>query len=364
MERSPVGAFSPPSVLRYLIDKDVAQSSGTKLLTSLFFSRYGLVGKTAGVVAHKLGVDGRMKDGVRTLSEMAKESDYGAKAAEAMATKVAGVGGDMAAHLHSQMESTVSKLRASLDSRRSDAPLGTAAAGEDLVKTSLEAVAETVLALSTSQGAELDVAVIDQLLAKVNGAVEQHVAGRVAEMQDLVPDGALAGGLARLAGRAGPASRSVAVQTSMGPEPTAASALEVAGLGASVFVPTELDRAGVVGLVAGLGHSDVGEEYIDGLLAQFGEGGVVGPAGAEAMRRFLLGEGDVMAEPDEQLDEEDPAHSSLYYQTEAGEASAEIEMETVTELVGEGVIDDHTLVFADGMASWTPFGECKFDFEW
>eukprot|EP01050_Picozoa_sp_SAG11_P001574 SAG11_NODE_69_length_18453_cov_37.601613_12_plen_92_part_00 len=89
------------------------------------------------------------------------------------------------------------------------------------------------------------------------------------------------------------------------------------------------------------------------------EGGTaLSAAAVMVMDAFLAGDGDVSEGDD------DEPHTSLYYSIAEGHTSEEVDMETAAKLVEVGTIDDDTMVYADGMGEWTPFRDCKEDFDW
>jgi hypothetical protein len=52
------------------------------------------------------------------------------------------------------------------------------------------------------------------------------------------------------------------------------------------------------------------------------------------------------------------------YVTEEGEASEELDMATVAQLVEQGVIEPDTLCWTEGMDEWMPFEDCSHLFIW
>ena len=52
-------------------------------------------------------------------------------------------------------------------------------------------------------------------------------------------------------------------------------------------------------------------------------------------------------------------YTSLQYQVTDDDVSDEVDVSRVAELVAEGQITDETLVWTEGMETWTEFGECR-----
>jgi hypothetical protein len=139
-------------------------------------------------------------------------------------------------------------------------------------------------------------------------------------------------------------------------------------------------RTDITACLQKLGYADADDAYIDGLMAEFAdcengkalsddafvllqlflrcgatgelEPSVVATSGADQAAGAPTDGGDVAL------------YKSLYYAGADKRASDEIGMVEVARLVEIGTIDDHTLVFADGMEGWTSFSDCKYDFDW
>ena len=125
-------------------------------------------------------------------------------------------------------------------------------------------------------------------------------------------------------------------------------------------------RPDVVAHMAKLGL-EATDDYIGGLVDRFGDSWsptsgsrVLTSAGVEAMDAFLASDGDV----EEGDGEGARLYGSLFYNMSDGIPSDEIGIPAAVRLVEDGTIDDDTMVFANGMADWTVFGECKEEFNW
>jgi hypothetical protein len=57
-------------------------------------------------------------------------------------------------------------------------------------------------------------------------------------------------------------------------------------------------------------------------------------------------------------------YDTMMYVTEEEEASEELDMATVAQLVEQGVIEPDTLCWTEGMDEWMPFEDCSHLFIW
>jgi hypothetical protein len=148
-------------------------------------------------------------------------------------------------------------------------------------------------------------------------------------------------------------------------------------------------RSDVVALLNRLGYHDTGDDYIDGLMNQFADtdsenGSALSLEALQLVTRFLNGEMQPVEhasetnhdkaqsvesppdgpDPDSDTEDDVSLYSGMYYVDEDRRVSDEIDITAAVLLVENGTIDDHTLVFADGMQNWTPFQDCKHKFDW